>query len=142
MRGFIVRLVDGFIDNLLFSDPFYLSLSALSQNKLAFRRGDQVEFEANLIIDRGRFKFFKPGRFQFYQRGDEKPLLKADISVALKTYSIQNDQTEKCLHCESGLLVDLDQQPASPSRVMVCLQGVPDQQTCILSIPKAEACQG
>ena len=131
MHGFLIRLVDGFIDNLPFSDAYYLFISALSQNKLKFRKDDLVEFEANLTIDRGRFRFIKPGRFQFYQRGTEKPLTKADILVSLKSYSLQKGQPAKCLRCDFGLLTDLLSAQPGPSRVLVCLQGVQDFQSCL-----------
>ena len=134
MRGFLIRLTDGYIDNQLFSDAFYLSISALSQNKLSFRTGDLVEFEANLTIDRGRFKFLKSGRFQFYQRGSEKPITKADMLVSLKAYSLQENQPAKCIQCSNSLLVDIKDVHTGPSRTLVCLQGVSDYHTCFQQI--------
>jgi len=131
LHGFLIRFNDGFIDNLCFSDAFYLSVSTLSQNKLAFRISDQVEFEANLTVDRGRFRFVKPGRFQFYQRGSEKPLSRADILVSLKTYSLQKGQPVKCLRCDYGILADIESAPWGPSRVLVCQQGVQDHISCV-----------
>jgi hypothetical protein len=138
MRGFLIRLIDGFIDNMLFSDTYYLAVSSLSQNQLAFRKGDNVEFEATLTIDRGRFKFIRPGRFQFYQRGSEKPVSRADITVLLKTYTQQENQPVKCLRCESGILVDLFEFSSGPSRILICLQGIVDHRTCAINTLSSE----
>jgi hypothetical protein len=132
--GFLIRFEEGYIDNLLFEDPFYLSISAMSQNKLLIRKGDNVEFDASLIIDRGRFRFIKPGRFQFYERGNEKPLRKNDILVALQTYTIQENQPGKCMDCASGILVDVENSNNGSSRALVCIQGVADYRYCALAL--------
>lgn len=133
-HGFLVRFEEGFIDDVLFEDPFYLSISAISQNKLLLRKGDNLEFEASLIIDRGRLKFIKSGRFQFYERGDEKPLRKNDVLVALQTYTIQENQPDKCMGCAYGLLVDIDNYNNGPSRATVCLQGIADYRYCTITV--------
>jgi hypothetical protein len=132
--GFLIRFEEGYIDNLLFEDPFYLSISGMSQNKLLLRKGDNIEFEASLMIDRGRFRFIKPGRFQFYERGDEKPLRKNDILVALQTYTIQENQPGKCIDCAAGVLVDVENSNNGPSRATVCLQGVADYHYCSFAV--------
>jgi hypothetical protein len=132
--GFLIRFYEGFIDNQLFEDPFYLSISAMSQNKLLIRKGDDLEFEASLLIDQGRLRFIKPGRFQFYERGDEKPIRKNDVLVALQTYTIQKNQPDICMNCAYGLLVDMQNSNNGPSRAMVCLQGVTDYKYCTIDV--------
>lgn len=138
-HGFLVRFEEGFIDDMLFEDSFYLSLSAISQNKLLLRKGDNLEFEASLIIDRGRFKFIKSGRFQFYERGDEKPLRKNDVLVDLQTYTIQENQPGKCMDCTYGLLVDVDNHKNGPSRATVCLQGIADYRYCTVAVRTSDS---
>jgi hypothetical protein len=133
-HGFLIRFDDGYIDNYLFEDPFYLSISAMSQNKLLLREGDNLEFEAGLLIDRGRLKFIKPGRFQFYHRGEDKPLRKNDVLVALETYTIQENQPAKCMNCAYGMLVDVENSTNGPSRATVCLQGIADYRYCTISV--------
>ena len=143
-RGFLARFDQGYIDNQPFEDPFYLSLSPLSQNQLQLRPDDQVEFEAQLHIDRGRFKFHKGGRFHFMQRGQQQALRKADITVALQTYTIQDGQPGKCLSCAHGVLAErIVDAPArsdkkdknGPTRLLICLQGVRDYKDCIMHLP-------
>ncbi len=138
-NGFLIRFDEGYIDNSLFSDNYYLSISALTQNKMLFRKGDSLEFEANLSIDRGRFKFMKPGRIQFFDRGHDIPLRKADVLVAAKTFTIQENQPEKCLRCEHGVLVDLINSHNGPSRSVVCLKGIANYNLCTLNIDSPES---
>ena len=59
------------IDNSPFDDPFYLSISSLTQNKIKLRKDDLLEFEANLFLDRGRLVFRKSGKFYFTERGSD-----------------------------------------------------------------------
>jgi len=141
-HGFLIRFMEGFIDNMLFEDAFYLSISALSQNKLLLREGDNIEFEASLIIDRGRFKFIKPGRFQFFERGEGKPIRKNDVLVALQTYSIQENQPSKCMGCAYGILVDVENFNNGPSRAMVCIQGVADYRYCSHTVQISDSKDG
>ncbi|TFH01520.1 MAG: hypothetical protein E4H13_04685 [Calditrichales bacterium] len=138
MNGFLVRFDQGYLDNHLFEDAFYLSLSAMSQNQLQLREGDSVEFEARLNIDRGRFKFSASRKFQFFERGPGKALRTSDIQVALKTYTLQNKQPDKCLSCNHGILVDKGGSAAGPSRKVVCLEGVNDYRDCTISFMRPD----
>jgi hypothetical protein len=133
-HGFLIRFNEGFIDNTFFEDPFYLSISHQTQNQLLIRKDDSIEFEANLTIDRGRFKFNRSGRFQFYQRGEEKPLRNTDVVAALKTYTIQENQPEKCRRCQYGVLVDRESAKPGPTRAIICLQGIADYRYCTINI--------
>ena len=132
--GFLIRFDEGFINNCLFEDPFYLSISSQTQNQLLIRKDDVIEFEANLNIDRGRFKFNRSGKFQFYQRGEEKALRNADVLAALKTYTIQENKPEKCLRCQHGILVDRESATPGPSRATICLQGIADYRYCTVNV--------
>jgi len=138
-NGFLIRFEDGYLDNTLFADTFYLSISALTQNKMLFRSGDSLEFDASLFIDRGRFKFKKSGRFHFFERGSKKPMKKADILVSLKTSTIQENQPEKCLRCEHGVLVDLINPGNGPSRSLICLKGVQNSNLCTLNMDASDS---
>ncbi len=72
LGGFLIHFSSGYIDNIPFDDPFYLSVSSLTQNKIRFRKDDVLEFEASLFLDKGRFVFRKSGKFHFIERGNEK----------------------------------------------------------------------
>jgi len=134
LRGFLVCFKEGFIDNLSFEDKFYLSISSTTQNNLLLREGDSLEFQANLLLDRGRFKFIKSGRFVFYERGDSVPIKRTDILVALKTYTIQPNQPQKCLNCKHGILGDVESDLPGPRRIVICMQGVQNYNYCSIAI--------
>lgn len=143
-HGFLIRFERGYIDNISFDDPFYLSLSPLTQNKMQLRNDDELEFEAQLQLNQGRFKFRSASRFYFMQRGSGKALRKSDVLAALNSYTIQEDQPGKCLRCAHGVLTQTGdrtpeagdgRQGTGPSRRLICLQGVHDYRDCILHLP-------
>lgn len=130
LRGFLIGFQSGYLDNINFEDPFYLRISSISQNKLKIRTGDNLEFEANLNLDRGRLKFVRPGRFQFFERGSAPPPQKNELLVAINSATTQSGQPAKCLKCSKGVLADLTTHDVGPRRVIVCLMGMPDYQLC------------
>ena len=130
LRGFLVKFSSGYLDNQFFDDSFYLSISWLTQNKLKLRKNDNLEFEANLSLDRGRLKLFKSGKFHFVERGNGHPPNRSHLLVALNTASVQKGQPEKCLRCSKGILSDIIDSTTSPQRGMVCLLGMPDHRLC------------
>jgi hypothetical protein len=130
LKGFLVRFNEGFIDNRHFIDPFFLSISAMTQNKLQIRNEDSIEFVANLHIDKGRFIFVKSGNFHFFNRGNGKPFRKSEALLALNNFTIQGGQPKKCLICEYGILADIVSDSPGPQRTVVCLQGVNDYNFC------------
>ena len=130
LRGFLVSFNSGYLDNQLFEDSFYLSISALTQNKLRIRSGDNIEFEANLILDRGRLKFIKSGRFNFFERGTTFAPQKGELLIALNTSTVQHGQPAKCLGCSKGILADKYNLDSGPNREIVCLLGMPDYRLC------------
>ena len=114
----------------------------MSQNKLLIRKEDDLEFEASLLIDRGRLKFIKPGRFQFYTRGKGKPIRKNDMLSALQSYTLQENQPDKCMNCSYGMLVDIQKSNNGPSRTTGCLQGVADYKFCSIDLRTNNATSG
>jgi hypothetical protein len=129
LRGYLVAFPQGYIDNQFFEDRFYLSISAITQKKLMLRTGDTLEFEAGLILDRGRFKFIKSGRFQFQQRGSADSLQQAD-PLTQRTFTIHPEQPAQCLNCRHGTLVDIETSDPGPKRTVICLQGIPEYKDC------------
>jgi len=136
LRGILVEFDEGFIENIHFKDRFYLSISTITQNKLQIRKGDHIEFMASLLLDRGRFKFIKSGRFEFYGRGEAPPIKKYDLVLALNSATIQSGQPPKCVKCRMGILADITDTKTGPRRSIVCMQGVPDYKHCHYHIYK------
>jgi hypothetical protein len=136
LRGFLVEFSCGYLDNQFFDDPFYLSISSLTQNKLKIRKDDNLEFEANLSLDRGRLKLYKSGKFHFIERGAHHPPNRGDLLVALSTATIQPGQPLKCMRCSKGILSDLHGSTSGPRRAIVCVLGIPDYQLCTYVEPE------
>ena len=135
LRGFLICFTEGFLDNILFEDKFYLSISASTQNSLLIRDSDSIEFMANLVVDKGRLKFIKSGRFQFYERGKGAPPRKNEFLVTLQTYTIQKNQPTKCLNCSYGQLCDVKTNDPGPKREVICTKGIQDYNHCTIAIP-------
>ncbi len=128
--GFLVRYESGYIDNVPFEDPFYLRISSITQQQLKIRRGDKMDFMAQVEIDRGRFRFFKSGNFVFYERGENNFLLKKDVLERLNKCKIHTKQNAICLSCKHGILADWENINHGPSRSLICLEGVMNPVTC------------
>jgi hypothetical protein len=137
IRGFLVSFNNGYIDNQIFDDRFYLSVSQLTQSKLKIKQGDEIEFHGRLNIDKGRFKFIKSRNFQFYNRGAGNDTTQSEIIVASKTFTIQHNQPKKCLNCKKGLLVDVISQKPGPRRKVICLNNVNNHKSCLEYLSKS-----
>jgi hypothetical protein len=129
LRGYMICFEEGYLDNQFFQDKFYLSISAKTQSQLLIRPDDIIEFEANLFLDRGRFKFIKSSKFHLMQRGAADSRIKYD-SVVQKTFTVHLQQPAQCLNCKHGILVDIETKDPGPHRTVICLQGVPDHKDC------------
>jgi hypothetical protein len=130
MNGFLVSFSSGYIDNTPFEDAFYLSISSITQNKIKLRKDDLLEFEASLVLDKGRFLFNKSGKFHFLERGAGQILNKSNLLASLESATVQLGQPKKCLSCSKGVLADHSFKASGPNRSVVCLQGLPDYQLC------------
>jgi hypothetical protein len=129
-HGFLITFFTGYIDNVPFADPFYLSISSLTQNKIKLRKDDLLEFEANLTIDNGRLIFIKSGKFHFIERGLEKAPDRGKILAMVNSATIQQDQPSKCVSCSQGVLTDHKRKSSGRNRSIICLQGIPDYRIC------------
>ena len=133
ITGYLISFQEGYIENQFFQDKFYLSISSSTQKQLIFRPDDELEFKANLKIDRGRFKFYKSGGFQFMQRGTADAVPKPDL-YSHPNFTLFTEQPPQCLTCQHGVLVDIDTQEPGPRRTVVCLQGMAEYKDCPIRI--------
>jgi len=120
LKGFLILFREGYIDNQLFEDDFYLSISAKTQNQLKFRKDDEVEFLAQIQIDRGRIKFFKSGKFEFFERGKSQPPTHSQSLVNAETYTIIKSQPQNCRACVFGKITDVLTTKPGPKRFILC----------------------
>jgi len=134
LKGYLVNFAECYLGTTHFEDFVYLRLSSKSQQRLRLARGDLVEFEAELTLDEGRLVLVHPRRFEFIERsGQEFAPELSEAIVQARTATVVNDQSERCLTCERGRLVDVIDSSGNGrglTRELFCLEGVRDPSTC------------
>lgn len=136
LRGWLVNFAECYLGWTHFEDFIYLRLSSRSQKELRLCRGDRIEFEAELGLDEGRLVLTRPGRFEFRERADERCVPEEGRELAAVRGAVAlESQSEKCLRCERGRLVDVtEHEPRFGrrgfSRLLYCLEGVTDPELC------------
>jgi len=135
LHGYLVNFTECYLGRTHFEDFVYLRLSQKNQQIIRLSRGDLVEFEAELTVDEGRLVLTKPGKFEFHERSPE--IFRPDFSATLvdaRTATVLGNQSERCLNCERGRLVDVIEKGVGDSRgfrrELFCLEGVNDPSLC------------
>jgi hypothetical protein len=135
LKGYLVNFAECYLGRTHLEDFVYLQLSPGAQKRLRLARGDRVEFEAELTLDEGRLVLRAPRKLDFQERDPDT--FEPDLSAALvdsRVASLLNDQTEKCLNCERGRLVDVVEKNIGQARFLrrelFCLEGVRDPSIC------------
>jgi hypothetical protein len=142
LKGYLANFAECYLGRTHFEDFVYLRLSGRTQHEQRLARGDLLEFEAELDLDEGRLVLAHPGRFEFAERSPE-PFRPEDSAalVASRTATVLESQSERCLRCEQGRLVDVTGHGAldrrSFSRQLFCLQGVEDPSLCCYNALKS-----
>ena len=152
LKGYLVNFAECYLGRTHLEDFVYLQLSPNAQKRLRLARGDLVEFEAELRLDEGRLVLKTPRRIDFQERGSVS--FEPDLSAALvdsRMATLLADQSEKCLNCERGRLVDVVEKNIDSQRFLrrelFCLEGVREPLICSysalkkLGIRQAESCQ-
>jgi len=134
INGFLVTFEEGFIQNILFEDRFFLHISADLQNKLRIRREDEIEFQADLKVKKGKFEFFKPGKINFYLRGTDRAPTKSEALVSLNTATLFNDQPIKCKQCQYSILPEIQGKTSGVKRALICTKGIVDDNYCTINL--------
>ncbi len=131
VRGFLLTFKEGFIQNKLFEDQFYLHISVFLQNKFRFRSGDEIEFYSDLKINNGKLEFFHPNKINLDLRGTEKPITRSDALVSANSASIFFSQPEKCRQCAHSIIPEIQGARFGQKRALICMKGINDHQFCI-----------
>ncbi|MEA1996869.1 MAG: hypothetical protein U9N45_04495 [Gemmatimonadota bacterium] len=139
LRGYLINFAECFLGRTRFEDFVYLRISRKSQLDLRLARGDLLEFEAELTLDQGRLVLVRPGRFEFIERspdafGQESDDDLSRIIVEARTATVVSEQSERCLSCERGRLVDVIEKGTDTNqdfrRELFCLEGVREPSLC------------
>jgi hypothetical protein len=131
-RGILFFFTTGIIGRDIFEDPFYARLSSNVYERAQIAAGDEIDFEGQLIIDRGRLVFNRVGQIDLVRPGDAEFVSMDNFRRVRIAGSEIDGQPNKCLQCRHGLLIDdLDSDGRSrPRRLMYCLKGVADYRYC------------
>lgn len=136
VQGFLVSFKDGFIEDKLIEDSFYLHIDTFQQNKYKLREDDEIEFKAKLKIIDGRLELYYARYFNFYLRGSSKPMLKSDLLVALNTATSFNVQYDKCKKCNLSINPRIQNNKIGKNRMMICTKGIPDPEYCLENVER------
>lgn len=142
LKGYLVNFAECYLGRTHFQDYVYLRLSRSAQQRLRLQRGDLVEFEAELTVDEGRLVLEKAGKLEFREctpRLREEDL--ASAIVEARTATVLDTQSERCLNCERGRLVDVLEKGTGNGRgfyrQLFCLESVTDPSICCYQALKA-----
>ncbi len=130
LNGFLVRMRPAFVGRDRFEDAIYLRLSRSQQERLRLAPGDRIEAQGWMRLDRGRLVAMQPRRISVEEHGGGTPA-RWDQALLDRVGAVPlPDQAERCLRCERGVLVDVEQldvavaTPGGPRRQLLCLEGI------------------
>jgi hypothetical protein len=108
----------------LFDDICFARLSEKTQARFRFSEGSHLLCCAVPMFDRGRLIFTRLHNIETADDGVQPEWDRADAEVAAATATKLNIQTEKCLGCRFGSLIDRNNYDRnSRSRSLLCLAG-------------------
>lgn len=138
LKGFLVIFKEGFINNKHFEDTFYLHVDSMHQNKIRFRKEDEIEFKAIVKQIGGRIELFYAKQINFFLRGQSKPLLRSDLLVSLNTATTFNDQPEKCKQCAFSVIPKVWNSGNGKKRILICSKGIQDCEFCVEKVKRSD----
>jgi hypothetical protein len=137
--GFLISFTEGYLDRTFFEDHIFVTTSRRTQQNLRFAKGDRVDFQARLGIDRGRIVLDRIRHVDFLNKEKDKAPTVSQALVAQKTGAEFDCQPEKCVMCEKGCLLDVVEKTEDTSPVkrhLFCLMGMENPEECIYQLVK------
>lgn len=138
-KGFFLTFREGFFHVTPFNDLIYLHIPPSWQSRFRFCREDQLEFQAQVTLDKGRIVLKKVRRLEIISKNNEDHWTESQAMVARNAGSLFNYQHEKCLACEKGALLDTFEEKKGRRigyRKLFCLEGMADPRLCVYSTLK------
>jgi hypothetical protein len=136
LDGYLLAFKEGFIGRDNFEDYFYAHVSPNQQERLKFARGDKFEAKGRLSFDRGRILFPKIWAIEFESKSGDFAWSHSEALVARQTASHFKNQSENCLRCWFGALVDVSEKNygnMTQKRELFCLKGFSDPSLCYIN---------
>lgn len=135
LDGYLLSFKEGFIGRTFFEDYFYVHISPNQQERLEFARGDKFEAKGRLDFNRGRLLFPKIWAIEFERKAGEKPWTNSEALVTRQTATLFKHQSENCLRCRFGALVDVTEKNygnLEQKRELYCLKGFEEESMCYI----------
>ncbi len=134
LRGFLLRLDPGYMGRDGFRDGIYLHISGPQQDRARVAAGDSVDALGVIRFDRGRLVADSIRRLRVEERSGEEPA-RWNRALLDQAGAVQvPGQAERCLRCERGLLIDIEdlevRDRRGPRREMLCLEGIGRPEDC------------
>jgi len=121
----------------LFDDTCFARISDKTQNRFKIGPEDRILCRATATFNRGRLIFTRLHNIELEQSGNETEWNRAEAEVAAATAKRINIQTEKCLNCEYGCLIDMNGVSRhNGSRSLLCLAGQRIPEECVYPLIK------
>ncbi len=133
LDGYILIFKDGYIGQTPIEDYFYAYISANQQDRFRLAPGDKFEAKGKLKMDHGRMLITKLWNIDFEHRSGYETWNNSKALVARQTATHFSFQSENCLNCPHGALVDVmvkNGGSVEMYRDLYCLEGIKDQALC------------
>ncbi|MEA2062884.1 MAG: hypothetical protein U9P14_04225 [Gemmatimonadota bacterium] len=133
-RGFLVNFAESYLGRTHVEDYVYLRLGAKAQARLELCRGDLLEFNAELTLDNGRLVLVRPRSIEVEERSPGRTV-SSEVPFDTRRARLIEDQSERCINCERGRLVDVVHHGrtgggAKINRQLFCLEGISEPELC------------
>lgn len=131
-RGALLYFPEGIIVRDRFADPFYARLSFNVYERSRVAAGDEIDFEGQLRVDRGRLVFQQVGGIDRVRDEGGEYVSLSQLRRPQFEGSQISGQPSKCMQCRHGLLIDNlnGDGRLQARRTMYCLKGVADYRFC------------
>ncbi len=136
LDGYLLIIQNGFIGQTGIDDFFYVHISPNQQDRLRFAAGDQFEAKGKFALDKGRILFDKIWHVDFEYRSGKQTWNNSRALVARQTATRFENQSDTCLHCPHGALVDVIEKHngrIQTFRELYCFEGIQDQNLCYVN---------
>ena len=133
LNGYLLIAQEGFIGRDAFEDYFYASISPQQQERFALAAGDELDGRGILSLDQGRILFPHLRTIELRFRSGEPTWRNSGALVAKSHARPLRRQSDTCLHCRQGALVDVIDRSGRQERrrrELFCLEGVYDESSC------------
>ncbi len=130
--GWLAVLSAAYVNFDMFDDFCFARLSEKTQSSLHLGSGSRVLCRATPTFDRGRLVFTHVHRVELTEEGDQPEWTRSGAEVAAASASALTIQTEKCMECRYGCLIDRDKsRNDGKQRTMLCLAGQTVPSDCV-----------